>query len=178
MPTIIPLSHSPLSPTFQVFVIFSPLMYQRYTFFAIYILRVMMISKVEINICTSFISERDLLLEMMQIQRYLCSCWLNTSASSFSLPYFSLCPCSSQEYKSNQWHFLFKVNQHTLLQKAMISKIVCIYLTLLWRSQKWVLKRGIIVRFINLARLSPHLWVGVQPLGGCPFVAPVTRQHH
>ena len=58
---------------------------------------------------------------MMQIQRYLCSCWLNTSASSFSLPYFSLYPCSSQEYKSNRWHFLFKVNQHTLLQKAMIS---------------------------------------------------------
>ena len=121
MPTIIPLSHSPLSPTFQVFVIFNPLMYQRYTFFAIYISCVMMISKVEIDICSSFISERDFLLEMMQIQRYLCSCWLNTSASSFSLPYFSRCPCSSQEYKANRWHFLFKVNQHTLLQKALIS---------------------------------------------------------
>ena len=101
-----PLAHIPGICNFQPFDVSNVYLFLQFTYHVPWWYK-----KVDINICTSFISERDLLLEMMQILRYLCSCWLNTSASSFSLPYFSRCPYSSQEYKANQWHFLFKVRE-------------------------------------------------------------------
>ena len=46
----------------------------------------------------------------------------------------------------------------------------CHFHTSLWGQM--VFKRRVVVRFINLTRVAPHLRIGVDPLGCRPFVAP------
>ena len=65
---------------------------------------------------------------------------------------------------------IFAMNNWKIKKRNIQHVLGCHFHTSIWGQM--VFKRRVVVRFINLTRVAPHLRIGVDPLGCRPFVAP------